>query len=85
MSALHLLLPDEVREYIEEQVRAGHFQSAGEMITALVEDARARIASKELCAFLDEGESSEAVEYTDEEWRQEIASMKAKVLKGSQR
>lgn len=84
MSAMQIFLPDEIRAYIEEQVRSGHFESAGEMISALVQDARARLASKELCDFLDEGEKSEAIEYTDEQWQREIESLRARVLESRQ-
>lgn len=84
MSALHLVIPEATREFIEEQIRAGLFVSPSEMITALVEDARARIASKELCAFLDEGEESDEIEFTDEWWEREKAELKSRILEKRQ-
>ncbi len=84
MSALHVILPDATRAFIDEQVQAGLFGSASEMITALIEDARVRVASKELCDFLDEGESSDSIEFTDKWWEQEKASLKVRILEKRQ-
>jgi putative addiction module CopG family antidote len=85
MSEIQVELPEATVAFIEEQVQAGLFRSPSEMIAALIEDARTRVASKELCDFLDEGEKSEAVEFTEEDWQREVASLKARVLENRQR
>ena len=85
MSEIQLELPEATVAFIEEQVQAGLFRSPSEMIAALIEDARTRVASKGLCDFLDEGEKSEAVEFTEEDWQREVASLKARVLENRQR
>ena len=81
MPILQLQLPESTREFIDQLVRAGIYQSPSEMITVLVEDARGRIASHDLCRLLDEGEASGLpVEFTDEWWRAEKAALLARLL-----
>lgn len=80
MSVLQVQLPESTREFIDQLVRAGIYESPSEMITVLVEDARGRVASEELCRLLDEGEASGApVEFTDEWWKAEKAALLARL------
>lgn len=80
MSDLQLRLPDSTREFIDQLVRAGVYSSPSEMITVLVEDARGRVASRELCALLDLGENSgPPVEFTEEWWQAEKSALLARL------
>ena len=79
MSALHLLLSDEVHQFSDEQIKSGLYESPSAMVSALVEEARARAARQKLDRLLDEGEKSEMIDCTDEWLEQTHASLIARL------
>lgn len=78
MTELQVKLPDWAGEYIEEQVAAGKYCSADELITDLIDGARAIVADDHLAALIREGmESGEGVEIDDEWWDRRAAELRA--------
>jgi antitoxin ParD1/3/4 len=77
---MQLLLPDEVREFIEEQIKSGRYESPSAMVAALVEEARVREARERLNALLEEGENSgPPIDFTEEWWAARKASLLARL------
>lgn len=79
MSAMQLLLPDDVREFIDEQIKSGRYESPSAMIAALVEEARLRAAREKLDKLLEEGENSPLIDCTEEWLDQTHASLLARL------
>jgi len=70
MTELHVTVSDSAKDFIYDQVAAGHYGSASELISELVEQASLRAAQVRLVELLDEGNRSGlAIEVTDE-WLQ---------------
>lgn len=69
MVDLTVTLPDVAINFIQEQVNAGHYASASEYITELIENARPVIASDSVAQLIQEGmESGPGVEVTEAYW-----------------
>ncbi|HUE71783.1 MAG TPA: type II toxin-antitoxin system ParD family antitoxin [Pirellulaceae bacterium] len=80
MSAMHVLLSDEVRAFVDEQIKSGRYESPSAMISALLEEARLREARERLNTLLEEGENSgPPVEFTEEWWEARKASLLARL------
>lgn len=88
MAVVNISLPDQMKEYIEERLREGHFSSTSEYFRDLVREDQKRQAQQRLEAMLLEGlDSGEPIELTDEyvrQWRAEImARLRATKNRGS--
>ena len=69
MSVISIFLPDSMRDFIEEQVAQGGYETASEYLRALVHEDQKRKARERLEALLLEGlESGPATEMTDDDW-----------------
>jgi len=69
MVELQVKLPDWAGEYIQEQVAAGRYGSADEMLVDLIDQARVVVVDDRMAELIREGmESGEGVEVTDEWW-----------------
>lgn len=80
MSAMHVLLSDEIREFIEEQIKSGRYESPSAMLSALVEEARIREARERLDKLLEEGENSgPPIEFSEAWWDARKASLLARL------
>ncbi len=73
---INIILPDEVRAYVETQVKAGAYSSIGEYLLDLVQQDKKRKAQAKLESLLKEGINSEAQEVTPLYWQ----SLKASIL-----
>jgi hypothetical protein len=58
MTELQIMLPPEASQFLQDKVAAGQFQSPGEAVLALIEDARIREAQRRLAGLLQEGVDS---------------------------
>ncbi|MCU0570928.1 MAG: type II toxin-antitoxin system ParD family antitoxin [Oculatellaceae cyanobacterium Prado106] len=67
---VNILLPEEVQNYVLEQVAIGGYETAAEYFLALVQQDRQRRAQEQLEAMLMEGIESEGQEVTPEFWQQ---------------
>jgi len=68
MANLTISLPDEIKAFIEAQVAAAGYASAGEYLHSLVRDAQRRQARQELEAKLLEGLQGPSSEMTRDDW-----------------
>jgi antitoxin ParD1/3/4 len=69
MTQLQISLPEEAKRFVEEQVASGRYQSPGDYLASLIEQARVQAAKEKLAELIREGmESGEAIEYSDEWW-----------------
>ena len=77
MTTMNISLPDELKEFVEEQLSKGQYASVSEYIRELIRDARKRAAQERLEALLLEGlDSGEPIDVTPEFWnerREELA------------
>lgn len=85
MSTINISLPDEMQSWVEEEVRAGGFDGAGEFFRQLVREAKARKETQkrqtELEALLIEGIESEP-EVADARWWSDLrAEMETELVK----
>ena len=78
MVELQVTLPDWAGEYIQEQVAAGRYGSADELLVELIDQARVVVADDRLAELIQEGmDSGEGVEVTDEWWERRSAELQA--------
>jgi antitoxin ParD1/3/4 len=74
MQTMNISLPDQLKEYIDDQVGSGRYSSAGEYVLELIREDEKRKAQEHLEALLLEGvASSGPTELTRHDW-QEIRS-----------
>ena len=67
--ANNISLPDQLKEFVDEQVSAGHYSSVSEYVGDLIRDDEKRKAQDQLEVFLMEGiESGEPTEMTRQDW-----------------
>ena len=78
MIELKVTLPDWAGEYIQEQVAAGRYASADDMLAELIDNARVVVADDRMAKLIREGmESGDGVEVTDEWWQALSAKVQA--------
>jgi antitoxin ParD1/3/4 len=78
MTQLQISLPEEAKRFVEEQVASGRYQSPGDYLASLVEQARVQAANEKLAELIREGmESGEAIEYSDEWWERRGEEIRA--------
>lgn len=68
MQTMNISLPDPMKEYVEEQVSAGHYSSASEYVRELVRADQKRKARDALEQILLDALKSEPLEATPEFW-----------------
>jgi antitoxin ParD1/3/4 len=78
MVTMNISLPDEMREFVEDQAARSGYASAGEYLHALIREAQKRQAKQELEAKLLEGLEGSATRMTRAEWD----SIRAEALEG---
>lgn len=66
---INIILPDEVRVYVEAQVMEGAYSSIGEYFIDLVQQDQKRKAQAKLEALLVEGINSDSQEVTPDYWQ----------------
>lgn len=86
MSTMNISLPDEMKNWVEDEVKQGGFASASEFFRQLVRDAKARKENQardmRLQALLIEGvESGEGELVTAEWWTNLRAEMEAELAR----
>ncbi|WP_414578783.1 ribbon-helix-helix domain-containing protein [Anabaena sp. CCY 9402-a] len=76
MLKINLSLPEQLQEFLEQQVVAGGYANTDEYINYLISQEQKRIAQKHLESLLIEGlDSGETVEVTDEWWEEKRAKL----------
>jgi antitoxin ParD1/3/4 len=80
MFTFNLSLPEQLQEFVEQQVASGAYGSTSDYIHHLICQDQERIAQKRLEALLIEGlDSGEAIEVTDEWWEEKRAKLVEKL------
>ena len=65
----NISLPDQLKEFVDEQVGSGRYSSVSEYVRELIRDDEKRRAQERLEALLVEGiQSGEATEMTSQDW-----------------
>ncbi|AUT00518.1 type II toxin-antitoxin system ParD family antitoxin [Nostoc sp. CENA543] len=76
MFQLNISLPEQLQEFLEQQVATGGYANTNEYINYLIFQEQQRIAQKQLESLLIEGlDSGEVVEVTDEWWEEKRAKL----------
>jgi antitoxin ParD1/3/4 len=76
MFKINISLPEQLQEFLEQQVAAGGYANTNEYINYLISQEQERIAQKKLETLLIEGvDSGDVVEVTDEWWEQKRAKL----------
>lgn len=69
MQTMNISLPDQLKEFVDEQVGSGRYSSVSEYVRDLIRDDERRKAQEKLEALLMEGiQSGEPSEMTHEDW-----------------
>ncbi len=69
MQTMNISLPDQLKEFVDDQVGSGRFSSVSEYVRDLIRDDEKRKAQEKLEALLMEGiQSSGATEMRREDW-----------------
>jgi antitoxin ParD1/3/4 len=80
MTTMNISLPDEMRAFIEEQLKSGGYSTASEYVRELIRNAQKAKAHARLEALLLEGlDSGEPVEVTPEFWKARHAELERRV------
>lgn len=69
MQTMNISLPDQLKEFVDEQVGSGRYSSVSEYVRDLIRDDERRKAQEKLEALLMEGiQSGEPTEMTRQDW-----------------
>ncbi len=69
MQTMNISLPEQLKEFVDEQIRSGRYSSVSEYVRDLIRDDEKRKAQEKLEALLLEGiQSSESTEMTRQDW-----------------
>lgn len=68
MQTMNISLPDQLKEFVENQVDSGRYSSVSEYIRDLVREDEKRKAQEKLEALLMEGIQSKPTEMTRQDW-----------------
>ncbi|HEY6390731.1 MAG TPA: type II toxin-antitoxin system ParD family antitoxin [Bryobacteraceae bacterium] len=69
MQTMNISLPDQLKEFVDNQVGSGRYSSVSEYVRDLIRDDEKRKAQEKLEALLMEGiQSSEPTEMTRQDW-----------------
>jgi antitoxin ParD1/3/4 len=69
MQTMNISLPDQLKEFVDEQVGSGRYSSVSEYVRELIREDEKRKAQERLEALLMEGvQSGAATEMTREDW-----------------
>lgn len=75
---MNISLPDQLKEFVDDQVGSGRYSSVSEYVRDLIRDDEKRKAQEKLEALLIEGiQSGEATEMTRQDW----SDLRAEALK----
>lgn len=78
MQTMNISLPDQLKEFVDDQVGSGRYSSVSEYVRDLIRDDEKRKAQEKLEALLIEGiQSGEATEMTRQDW----SDLRAEALK----
>jgi Arc/MetJ-type ribon-helix-helix transcriptional regulator len=83
MIEMQVKLPDWAGEFIEQQIAAGKYASADELIIDLIDQARVIVADERLSELIREGIECEGadIEYTDDWWEARMDEIKAETTR----
>ena len=71
MQTMNISLPDQLKEFVDEQVGSGRYSSVSEYVRELIRDDERRKAQEKLEALLMEGiQSGEPTEMTRKDWEE---------------
>lgn len=69
MQTMNISLPDQLKDFVDDQVGSGRYSSVSEYVRDLIRDDERRKAQEKLEALLIEGiESGEATKMTRQDW-----------------
>ena len=69
MQTMNISLPDQLKEFVDQQIISGRYSSVSEYVQELIRDDERRKAQERLEALLLEGiQSSEPTEMTRDDW-----------------
>jgi antitoxin ParD1/3/4 len=69
MQTMNISLPDQLKEFVDDQVGSGRYSSVSEYVRDLIRDDEKRKVQEKLEALLMEGiQSSEPTEMTRQDW-----------------
>ena len=72
MNSLTITVPETAQAYIDEQIANGHYMTAGELVTFLIEEAQERQAKQKVNAMLRSTiQKNKTIEATDEWWEKQ--------------
>jgi antitoxin ParD1/3/4 len=70
MQTMNISLPDQLKEFVDDQVGSGRYSSVSEYVRDLIRDDEKRKAQEKLEALLLEGiQSGDATEMTRQDWK----------------
>ena len=69
MGAITIQLPEEAKQFVEDQVASGGYSSTNDYIATLIDEARRRNVYREIRELLLAAARSPSVELTADEWR----------------
>lgn len=68
MQTMNISLPDQLKEFVDDQVGSGRYSSVSEYVRDLIRDDEKRKAQEKLEAMLMEGIQSKPTEMTRQDW-----------------
>lgn len=81
MTTLSISLPDQMKDFVDEQVGECGYQSPSDYVQALLREEQKRKGEEKLEALLKEGLSSPASELTEKDWEHVRSELERRVAK----
>jgi antitoxin ParD1/3/4 len=68
MQTMNISLPDQLKEFVEDQVESGRYKSVSDYVSDLIQNDERRAAQDRVEALLLEGLEGESTEMTRQDW-----------------
>ncbi len=81
MATLNISLPDQMKEFVEEQVREGDYDTTSEYFSTLVREQQKRKAEEKLEGLLLQGLASDASTLKQKDWDDLRAELELRIDK----
>ena len=79
MATLNISLPDQMKEFVEEQVREGDYDTTSEYFSTLVREEQKRKAEEKLEGLLLQGLAGDSSTFKQQDWDDLHAELEARI------
>ena len=85
MQTMSISQPETLKDFVDQQIAAGRYSTAGEYVRELIRNDEKQKAEEQLSTLLREGSQSKETEFTREGWKEIRAEAVARVKRTAKR